>query len=488
MKIKDINMFKKTLIAAALLSATSAFAGEITISGDAFKVGTEYLNAYTGTAGLQGDLETAGIGIAYAPGIALGINNTLKFTFTGGAISDNVNLKLQKITTFATHADNATIQTAIDDAADLVVEITGPADTAGDLANLKAAAIGAINTANAADATVDNAATSAAIIAINAEAYDTDFATTLASVKGLNTAVLSTVVPTVAADVADLVDFGSDANGDYTWVLFKITDNALTSSEMLVFNDTDDNGAADIVTTFTKDTIGSGDLSVEMNEAKDDTGVTLSAPKATAKTLVTTAAQFKAALVKANDVIDVEQDRIFFADAISDVTTGDMVLTLNEQFTHLQGLGIDSTAADFVIAISGSMQGVEQVNYNAAEMDSDNEATATGLLNVNTVDIEVDGTSNLETRSLGVTYMVTPAEANTDSFYLAGSAATAATAFVWKLNGSEVNFPYAPVGYSHIATNFEIANSGSDDGEVLLTAFDTAGTLLTYLVLQTAVN
>jgi hypothetical protein len=122
------------------------------------------------------------------------------------------------------------------------------------------------------------------------------------------------------------------------------------------------------------------------------------------------------------------------------------------------------------------MQGVEQVNYNGAEMDADNEATATGLLDSNVVDIEVDGTSNLATRILGVTYMVTPNEANTGAFYLAGSAATPATAFVWKLNGSEINFPYAPIGYSHITTNFEIANSGSDNGEVLLTAFDTMGT------------
>lgn len=44
------------------------------------------------------------------------------------------------------------------------------------------------------------------------------------------------------------------------------------------------------------------------------------------------------------------------------------------------------------------------------------------------------------------------------------------------LNGSSAQYAYAPVNYDGaVTTNFEISNSGAVDGEITITAFDTAG-------------
>jgi len=65
----------------------------------------------------------------------------------------------------------------------------------------------------------------------------------------------------------------------------------------------------------------------------------------------------------------------------------------------------------------------------------------------------------------------------TDTVGTAGSLATQTAENVgsWTINGSQINFPYAPVGYDTITTQFEIANSGAQNGEISVTAFDTAG-------------
>jgi hypothetical protein len=483
-------MFKKTLMAAAMTAATAsaAFAGDIVVSGTAYKVGNEYLNAFTGTS-LTGDLEAGSIGVAYFPGIALGVNNTLKFEFQGGAISADTGLKLQKITAFAAHASGATIKTAVDTAVGAVGELA-PADTAGDLAALKAAAINALNAAVAADETVD-IVTNTIVADINGQAYDTDFATTAAAIQAHVVAaeILSTVIPTAVADAADLVDFGADANGNYEWALFKITDALLTSSEVLVFNDTDGDGSANAVTNFTKATIGTGDLEICLTEAKDDTGVSLAAPVAGCETLVTTANQFAVTATKVVDTIDVEQDRLFFVDSIGDDTTASFVVDITEDGTI--DLGIDSATAEFAAEVSGNLTGVESIDYvetvvlggdDSGAFDADNMLEGVGISDAS-VSITVDGETNLATRTLAYTLMIDPTEANTNDFYLLGSATAGSAAFQWKLNGSEITFPYAPIGYDHITTNFEIANSGDQTGDVLITAFtregvDYSGTLV----------
>jgi hypothetical protein len=460
-------MFKKTLIAAALAAtAASATAGTISVSGTAYKVGNEYLNAYTGTA-LDGDLEAGTIGIQYRAGIALGVNNTLKFEFDGGAIGADTGLKLQVIDNTTADGLDAAVQTAIDAAVGAVVT---SGDDATDLAALKAAAIGVIN----AETRATNA--TAAIAAINAVVWNTNFATTAGDVQAVNPIVIGDV----GANVADLVDFGVDGNGDYEWVLFKLT-AATAADAVLVFNDTDGDHAANAVTKFTKATIGAGDLTVALPEAKDDTGTVLSAPVAASKTLVTTADQFDVDLTVALDTIDVEQDRLYFADGAMDAVTKNFVIDVTEDGTI--DLGIDSTTADFEFSLAGNATGVDSVAFTEAPivggddsgaLDEDLMITGTGITDFTTA-ITVDGETNLATRTVTATMMITPAEADTTDFYLVGSAAAGATAFTWDLNGSEITFPYAPIGYSHITTNFELANSGDQNGDVLITAFTREG-------------
>ncbi|WP_448246072.1 hypothetical protein [Thalassotalea agariperforans] len=477
-------MFKKTLLAAALVAATgSATAGTITISGDAYKVGNEYLNAYTGSA-LTGDLQAAGIGITYKPGIALGINNTLKFTFSGGAIGADTGLELQKITTFA----DATTAVAIEGAVDAAIAlVANAADNAVDTAALKAAAISAAEDEADNDSEFDLTKFKAAV---NALAVDT-YANTTTAIQAIE--ALSAVVPAAASPVADLVDFGTDSNGDYEWVLFKVTDNALTASEVLVFNDTDPDGAANITTKFTKATIGAGDLTVALPEAKDDTGVSLTAPVATAKTLVTTANQFSVTATAVTDTIDVEQQRKYFSDALNDAVTTAYVVDVTVDGTI--ALGIDETTAAFTAEVTGNLNGVASIAYtetvvvggddSGAFDTTDWDLDGVGISDAS-IAVTVDGATNLATRTLGYKLMINPTEADTNDFYLVGTSGSASDAFIWDLNGSEITFPYAPIGYSHITTNFELANSGDQEGDILLSAFGRNGTSYSGTITQKA--
>jgi hypothetical protein len=61
---------------------------------------------------------------------------------------------------------------------------------------------------------------------------------------------------------------------------------------------------------------------------------------------------------------------------------------------------------------------------------------------------------------------------NTEATTAVGNAENAGS---WTINGSQITFPYAPVGYDTIVTQFEVANSGAQNGEISVTAFDTAG-------------
>jgi hypothetical protein len=464
-------MFKKTLIAAALVAASSsAFAGSISVSGTAYKVGNEYLGAYTGTA-LEGDLQTGTIGIQYRAGIALGVNNTLKFDFTGGAISADTGLKLQVIDNAAADALDAAVQTSIDTDVGAVADATGnlQAELDVELAAAKAAAIAVI------DATTTATNATAAIAAINALTITPGVA---GDAKALVAGLDPVVIGTVAADVADLVDFEVDGNGDYQTVLFKLT-AATSAAAVLVFNDTDGDHAANVTTTFTKATIGAGDLTIALPEAKDDTGTNLAAPVAAAKILVTTADQFSVDLTVATDTIDVEQDRVFFvAMGNGEDTTGDFDFDVTVDGTI--DLGIDESTATFVGTVSGSLAGVDSVDYSEVgafggdDSDAfdvaDNDIAGTGIEDAS-ISITVDGETNLATRTVKYSMVVTPTEADTEAFTLVSES----DAFVWDLNGSEITFPYAPIGYSHITTNFELANSGDQEGDVLITAFTRAG-------------
>ena len=472
-------MFKKTLLAAALVAATgTATAGTITVSGTAYKVGNEYLASYTGSA-LTGDLEVAGNYIAYQAGIALGVDNTLKFVFNGGAIAADTGLKLQVNTANAAdHAGSAGFLTAIGTAVGLVADATGTtqAELDVELAAAKAAALLVLSDAYAADITVESSALVTAINAVTTTGGD--------AVGSAKTAVdtVATAVDTYTIDdIADLVDFGVDGNGDYEWVLFKLT-GAASVAQTLYFNDSDDDSAANVTTKFTKATIGAGDLTIGMTEAKDGTGANLAAPVAASQTLVTTADQFAVTATAVTDTIDVEQDRLFFSDATSDALSTSFVVDVTVDATI--DLGLDKDTATFVTEVTGNMAGVDSISFLEAQtgdatdddgaFDVDNQVAGDGI-NDQTIAVTVDGTTNLATRTLGVSVEITPSEADTTAFYLLGSGTAGANAFVWDLNGSEITFPYAPIGYDHITTNFEIANSGDQVGDVLITAFSREG-------------
>lgn len=464
MKYKGIKMFKKTLIAAALTAATAstAFAGDIAVSGTAYNVGNEYLGAYTGSA-LEGDLE-GNNAIDYTAGIALGVDNTLKFVFGGGAIAADTSLKLQV-------SVDATVQAAVAAAVNAVVDSDGN----NDAADLAAAQLAATN-ATAAIVAEQAALTPARVVviaatdaAIGGAGSGATFADTQANIIAAAVGAPATSVSGV--EVADLVDFGVDGNGDYEWVLFKLTSATLVS-EVLTFNDTDTDASANVVTKFTKETIGTGDLTVAMTEAKDGTGAALAAPVASAQTLVTTTNQFSVVTTTANDTIDVEQDREHFASATDAVTTANFNFDVT---VNAVDLGITDATSTFVAEIAGNLTSVTGVTYtdgaNNGSFDSDNELAGTGVIDA-VAAVTVAGDVSLDTRDITFSLTVTPSDADTEAFVLVDPTTVA---FSWDLNGSEITFPYAPIGYTHITTNFELANSGDQEGDILLTAFSRDG-------------
>ncbi|SEK46851.1 hypothetical protein SAMN05216262_101431 [Colwellia chukchiensis] len=180
-------------------------------------------------------------------------------------------------------------------------------------------------------------------------------------------------------------------------------------------------------------------------------------------------------------VIDVEDNRETFEGAASaDTVTVALVNT---------------AAAD----INATLNTVTYtVNGNFAFLDTD-PVTAGVQLGTNTVTVDFGTVDSVEAdkivvshnAAVAVTLTIDNVEAGvlpTQTFsvdavvnYDDNDAATHDSAVAshaageWTINGSEVTFPYAPVGYDHIVTQFEIANSGNQDGDIILTAFDTAG-------------
>lgn len=180
-------------------------------------------------------------------------------------------------------------------------------------------------------------------------------------------------------------------------------------------------------------------------------------------------------------VVDVEDDRLSFeggvsADAITVSLTNDAPADIGASltgvtYTIMGSFSFLDTDAD----TDGIQLGTNTVTASAGTVDSvaaDKivvSHTAAGAVTV-TVDNVAEGEIATQdfTVDAEVAYSDNDATDQTMDF-------TGAKGGEWTINGSEVTFPYAPIGFSTVVTNFEIANSGAQTGDILLTAFDSAG-------------
>ncbi|MFT5812280.1 MAG: hypothetical protein ACI9VT_000014 [Psychroserpens sp.] len=183
-------------------------------------------------------------------------------------------------------------------------------------------------------------------------------------------------------------------------------------------------------------------------------------------------------------VIDVENNRVTFeGDQSADTLEFELVETILdiaaenaalESVTYTVNGSFSYLDTDAVTA--GIQLGTNTVTVNAGLVDS---VTADSIVVSHNVDTSIILTiDNVEegvipTQSFSVDAVVEYTDAD-DAVHESASANDAAGS--WTINGSEVTFPYAPIGYDHIVTQFEIANSGAQDGDITLTAFDTEGT------------
>lgn len=210
------------------------------------------------------------------------------------------------------------------------------------------------------------------------------------------------------------------------------------------------------------------------------------------KEVVTVTEQFTSSSTKFDAVIDINQDRQNFVGATSDdeivITVADAdgvlfatatktasVITADFSFLDTDASG-DVSAAELTAGVSvtatSALDTAAALNAGMTELSfaTDDDEAATVKFTVAGV---ADDNPVLTAQSFSVDTTVSYTDhGNTAATKVTASAASAGA---WTLNGSQITFPYAPVGYDHIVTNFEIANSSSLDAEISLDAFDSAG-------------
>jgi len=241
-------------------------------------------------------------------------------------------------------------------------------------------------------------------------------------------------------------------------------------------------------------------------KAETSTGISLDTGNALDTAVYTvTADQFSSSITTSlNEVIDINLDRQDFVGATGEdnlvITTAAESDTraatyVDTAFVIMGDFSFMDTDADGEVSTTELTAGVTASPTAATGGDLALNAAMTELsltsddvigAQIFTFAVAGQGTDNPILKAQSFTHDVTVnyTDSGTDGIgasALAGSTATdtAASAGAWTLNGSQITFPYAPVGYDHIVTNFEIANSSSLDAEIALDAFDSAGNAYT---------
>jgi len=228
--------------------------------------------------------------------------------------------------------------------------------------------------------------------------------------------------------------------------------------------------------------------------AKTSTGLTIDTTNKDSATVGSVIAQHTFVVTtKMNAKIDVSKERKeILTPVVAPVTTPAFIITHTNHNPDQADFG--SAASTVKLSVTGSMTGFETTVAGAT-----NKGTVTGTGGAYTVATDLQSAlSNLGVTSLlaasgiaaeTVTFAVdtTPATrkvlnvsdyAFTAEMTESGKVVTVSgiAAGSMTLNGSSAQYAYAPVNYDGaVTTNFEIGNKGAVDGEISLTAFDTAG-------------
>jgi len=216
-----------------------------------------------------------------------------------------------------------------------------------------------------------------------------------------------------------------------------------------------------------------------------DSAGTLTATIAEAKT------QFGTAAV--SPLFDAEINVSSMRTAFTGVTSDDAGITItNPTTTGWLNLATVNTTAVNLFGEAGKMDGLLATNFGTAGTNVFTEASAqlavtyAGQMTNDTITFTPPtGTAAVilesQTFNADVVYNYSSAAATAGTATLA----TGAAAGEWTLNGASVNIPYMP--YSANASQIlYVTNDGTQDGDIIVTAFDDAGTAYDAFIVGTA--
>ena len=216
-----------------------------------------------------------------------------------------------------------------------------------------------------------------------------------------------------------------------------------------------------------------------------DSAGTLTATLAEAKT------QFGTAAV--SPLFDAEINVSSMRTAFTGVTSDDAGITItNPTTTGWLNLATVNTTAVNLFGEAGKMDGLLATNFGTAGTNVFTEASAqlavtyAGQMTNDTITFTPPtGTAAVilesQTFNADVVYNYSSAAATAGTATLA----TGAAAGEWTLNGASVNIPYMP--YSANASQIlYVTNDGTQDGDIIVTAFDDAGTAYDAFIVGTA--
>lgn len=264
-------------------------------------------------------------------------------------------------------------------------------------------------------------------------------------------------------------------------LVFRVTDAAAgTAAETLTLA-----AGSDIKLSST--TVGSK-ITVTAS-AETSTGITIDVAGSTkdSYTAGEVIQQHKFAVASANaldEKIDVADERksLTAASDTATVTYTEVVPTFTASDFDVSGAGeisfkVNGSFTGFETGVTGSTNlGTVVIDGVAATVASDLQSGSAALPATATSDTmaivftpDTGATTRVVLNSGAYTVDVTLNDGSNASTY------TGVSLGEFVLNGSSAQFAYAPVGFDTVTTQFEIGNSGTVDGEITITAFDTDG-------------
>jgi hypothetical protein len=244
--------------------------------------------------------------------------------------------------------------------------------------------------------------------------------------------------------VGNLIDFTTDAAGNYTTLRFQIVGADLVSTEG--YNIGYATGDDAIVRTNAGLAAGQS-VSIAAISAQDPSAIAIAQGVAPAENVVTVIAGLASTVTVATSVIDVEADpsrTAFVSEGLATDTPDTVSSVATITTTNSAEITFDLTEADYELTVTrGDTANVTGSIFNGGLLSATRVHTgvdaADDLLGLGGLDLElsVNGSGVLATGDWAVNLVLDTEELATDTTLL-----NAATSHRWSINGAQVKIPY----------------------------------------------